>query len=224
MDEKFQMPKDCAKEVFTSRFVSVYDLQYAPGKHYYDATRHTKENLNAAMTGEEIEASAPDGVNLTVILTSPGQEPRLYLQYEFRYPAGQYLLSPPAGLVDEADKKEPHPIRTTAVRELYEETGIQVKDSDRVFEISPFVFSSPGMTDESNGLVCIVADVPDLSVINHNGAVGSEKFGSYRLFDRKHALELIRSGKDEHGMYYPVYTLVSLLYFVSGLWYSENEG
>ena len=73
MDEKFQMPKDCAKEVFTSRFVSVYDLQYAPGKHYYDATRHTKENLNAAMTGEEIEASAPDGVNLTVILTSPGQ-------------------------------------------------------------------------------------------------------------------------------------------------------
>lgn len=220
--EEFHLPKDCAKEEFSSRFVSVYDLQYAPGKHYYDATRHTRETLNATMEKKDIIASAPDGVNLTVILKTPGQEPRLYLQYEFRYPTGQYLLSPPAGLVDEEDKKEKSPICATAVRELKEETGIEAGGGDRVFAFSPFVFSSPGMTDESNGLVCIVANVKDLSVINHKGAVGGEKFGSYRLLTKREAKQLIQDGTDENGMYLPVYTLVSLLYFVSDLWEEEQ--
>ena len=218
---EFSLPKDCAEPVFSSKFINVFDLRYAEGKHYFDATRHDMTHLTALKSAEEMRQIGPDAVSCTLIVETPDAEPRLYLQYEYRYPAGQYLLSVPAGLIDPEDRNSDAPLIRTAIREIHEETGIRLTDRDRIFTINPFVFSTPGMTDESNGLVCAVVRLPDLGTINHKGAVGSEKFGACRLLTKKEAAEVLRRGADEYGIYYPVYTFVSLLYFISDLWKAD---
>ena len=40
--------KENIKPLFESKFIRVFDLQYAEGKHYYDATRRTADDLVAA--------------------------------------------------------------------------------------------------------------------------------------------------------------------------------
>ena len=67
------------------------------------------------------------------------------LSYEFRYPAGQYLLSVPAGLIDEEDREKPDVLVSTAIREIREETGLEVRDTDTVRVVNPLVFSTPGL-------------------------------------------------------------------------------
>ena len=66
----------------------------------------------------------PDAVSCVVILKIRGQEPRLCLSREYRYPAGHFLLSVPAGLLDPEDATEENPVFHAAARELREETGI----------------------------------------------------------------------------------------------------
>lgn len=88
-----------------------------------------------------------------MILKFPEEEAKLLTFYEFRYPTGRYLLSIPAGLIDPADCETEDPILTAARREIKEETGITIKDTDIFYTVNPTAFSSPGMTDESNVLV-----------------------------------------------------------------------
>ena len=62
----------------------------------------------------------------------------------------------------------------TAKRELREETGIEVLDTDELEVINPCLFSTPGMTDESNALVKIVLNRDTLTGMSQDGAEGSE--------------------------------------------------
>ena len=94
MDKKPQITKENVKALFDSPYVRVADLQYAPGKHYYDATRRTMEDMVAVKPEEEFENMLPDAVSCIVILAMPGEEPKLLLSYEFRYPAGHSLPLP----------------------------------------------------------------------------------------------------------------------------------
>lgn len=84
---------------------------------------------------------------LIVVVQEAGQEARLLLTYEFRYPTGQLLLSPPTGLIDPQDKEKVQPLLETAAREIHEETGLTVRESDSLRVIKPCLFSSPGMTE-----------------------------------------------------------------------------
>lgn len=80
------------------------------------------------------------------------------------------MLSVPAGLIDPADKVEDEPLLVTAKRELKEETGIEVLDTDELEVINPCLFSTPGMTDESNALVKIVLNRDTLTGMSQDGA------------------------------------------------------
>ena len=44
--------KDCVKTLLDGKFIKVYDLQYAEGKHYYDASRREAKDLAAVKTEE----------------------------------------------------------------------------------------------------------------------------------------------------------------------------
>ena len=215
-DQKIR--KEDIKVVFDSPYIKVADIQYAPGKHYYDATRRNMEELIAVKSDEEFRTMLPDAVSCIVILRTPGEEPRLLLSYEFRYPAGRYLLSVPAGLIDKEDESEQYPIRSATVREIKEETGLEVTEKDLVFVVNPLLFSTPGMTDESNALVCAVLGNPDLSLLSQEGAVGSEQFDGFALLTKEDALKVLREGCDERGNFYPIYTWAALSYFVSDAW------
>ena len=204
--------------LFESKYIKVFDLQYNENSHYYDATRRPAEKLVAAKSEEEFRTMLPDAVTCVVILNIKEDEPRLLLTKEFRYPTGQFLLSPPAGLLDAEDENTENPILSAAAREIEEETGIKCKNTDTLSIINPLLFSSPGMTDESNALVCAVIHLEDTSVLSQEGAVGSECFDGFQLLSPAEAKEILKTGRDADGIFYSVYTWASLMYFVSGLW------
>lgn len=220
MTQKPEIKKECVKTLFESPYLRVADLQYAPGKHYYDATRRDMENLTAVKSDQEFRTMLADAVSCFVILD--GEEPRLLLSYEFRYPAGQYLLSVPAGLIDEEDREKPDVLVSTAVREIREETGLEIRETDTVKVVNPLVFSTPGLTDESNALICAVLRSARLEDLSQEGAVGSEQFDGFCLLTKDKAREILRTGRDERGNFYPLYTWAALLYFVSDMWQLEN--
>lgn len=215
--------KDCVKTLLDGKFIKVYDLQYEEGKHYYNASRRPAEQLAAVKTDEEFRTMLPDAVSCCVILRAAGDEPRLLLSYEYRYPCGRFLLSPPAGLIDPEDREKKDALIATAIREIREETGLTVKDSDRVYVADPCVFSSPGMTDECNAMVCAVVDVQDLSSLTQGGAVGTEQFDGFLLATQKEAEQILRSGRDPHGFFYSVFTWIVLAWFAGGFWKDPEE-
>ena len=160
----------------------------------------------------------PDAVSCFVILECKDKEPVLLTFYEYRYPAGQYLLSVPAGLLDEKDKNEENPIFSTAIREIKEETGLSFGRNDSITMVSPLSFSTPGMTDESNALVCVVMHPDDLSELSQEGAVGSELFSGFELLTKEQAMEVLKAGRDKYGNFFSMMTWAGLMYFVSDMW------
>ena len=184
--------KENVKPLFESKFIKVFDLQYDEGKHYYDATRRPLEKIAAVKSDEEFRTMLPDAVTCIVILHVKGDSPKLLLTREYRYPAGQFLLSPPAGLLDPEDERENDPILETARREIKEETGIELAGQDSLKIVNPLLFSSPGMTDESNALVCAIVNLDDLSSLTQQGAVGSECFDGFELLSLEEAKKILR--------------------------------
>lgn len=210
--------KENVVSLFESRFIKVFDLQYEEGKHYYDASRRPIEKLMATKSDEEFRNALPDAVTCVVIVDVKDDEPKLLLTREYRYPTGQFLLSPPAGLLDKEDEDQAEPLLCTAKREIEEETGIIMKDTDSLYVINPLLFSSPGMTDESNALVCAVAHLDDLSCLSQQGAVGTECFDGFVLLTQEEARETLKTGRDSEACYYSIYTWSALMYFVSDMW------
>lgn len=123
------------------------------------------------------------------------------------------MLSVPAGLTDPADKEEDEPLLVTAKRELKEETGIEVLDTDELEVINPCLFSTPGMTDESNALVKIVLNRDTLTGMSQDGAEGSECFDGFSFLTKEQAQKILKDGVDEYGIFYSVYTWTALTYF-----------
>ena len=76
-------------------------------------------------------------------------ENEIVLVRQFRPPAGKLMIEFPAGLIDPGETPE-----STAIRELYEETGFLGK----ITGITAGGYSSPGMTGESIILVSMEID------------------------------------------------------------------
>lgn len=203
-----------------TRFLSLFDYRYAPGKHYYIASRHSADRLSCVREKGSIGICTPDAVTIIPILISRDNDtPRLLLQKEYRYPVADYLLSPPAGLIDTDDFEAGEPACIAAARrELSEETGIKTSPDDIFHIVNDGVFSSPGMTDESNALVCAVIHTTESTVLSQQGATGGELFDGFVLLTEEDAGRILRQGHDDEGNSYSVYTWCALMYFVSGIW------
>lgn len=200
--------------LYDAKFLKLYDLRYKEGKHYFNASRRTKENLVAVKSDEEFRKMLPDAVTIAVVLILPNGDTRLVLSYEYRYPTGQFQLSPVAGLIDEEDKLEENPLASAAIREIKEESGLDFGPDDKITVLNPCAFSSPGMTDESNAYLCAQIHVDDFSQLNQEGAVGGELFDGFALLDKDEARRVYESGKDENGIYYSLATWSILGYYL----------
>ncbi len=215
----YDITKEQVETILDKKFIRVFDLQYKEGGHYFDATRRSIDDLAAIKTDEQFKKMLPDAASCVVIVKTDGEEDRLLLTYEYRYPAGRFLLGVPAGLMDKEDEDCENPILETAKREIHEETGIIVDQSkDNLSVINPLVFSSPGMTDESNALVLVILNNPDLSVLTQKGAVELECFDGFVLVDKAKAKEILKNGVDDKGHFYSVYTWIALTYFAMDMW------
>ena len=178
--------KQNIKTLLETKFIKVFDLQYAEGRHYYNATRRSADDLVAVKSTEEFQNMLPDAVSCITI--------------------------------DPADKEEDEPLLVTAKRELKEETGIEVLDTDELEVINPCLFSTPGMTDESNALVKIVLNRDTLTGMSQDGAEGSECFDGFSFLTKEQAQKILKDGVDEYGIFYSVYTWTALTYFVADMW------
>lgn len=216
MSNKPQITKDMIETMFESQFLNVYDIQFAKGRHYYNATRRKFDDATVLKSDAEFQAMVADAVTCIVVIDD-GMEERLLLHYEFRYPTGQFLLCPPAGLIDPADLACDNPLFATAIREIREETGLEVQPSDKLAVANPLVFSTPGMTDESNALVVVRMKVDDLSALSQDGAEDSECFDGFLLVNREQAKEILQKGVDPRGNFLPVYTWMALMCFLTDL-------
>ena len=213
-----KISKEQIKALFESKFLRVFDIQYAEGKHYYSATRRPADRLAAVMSREQFQNMVPDAVSCFVVMKEDGKEPVLLLTREFRYPVGRYVLSVPAGLIDPEDEGNESPQLAAAAREIQEETGIVIFGTDSLKLVNPLVFSTPGMTDESNALVCAVVHPTGEFRLTQEGAVGSEKFDGFVPVTKTNAEKLLKTGRDADGNFYSAYTWMALMYFVSGMW------
>lgn len=214
---KPDLKKEKLIDCFESKFLNVYDLNFAEGRHYFDASRRNKDSLVALKTEEEFKTMLPDAVTCFVIIKTSGEEPKLLLEKEFRYPCGRFLAGPPAGLLDPDDQNAECPQIATAKREIFEETGITVTDEDKIFVVNPLAFSTPGMTDESNALVCAVLERDNISFTSE-GAEGTECFEDFLLLTKEDAKRYLKSGRDDRGYFYSMYTWAAMMYFVSGMY------
>lgn len=201
-----------------TRFVSLYDLEYDDGSHYFEASRRPKEDLLACKSGRELRRTLPDAVSCCLVLVTNNSEPRLVLSYEYRYPTGQFVLGIPSGLVDEQDQHSSDPLVKAMRREIAEETGLRVGESDRIWVVNPFLFNSPGLTDESTALLCAVVRRPDDGGLSHAGAEGTERFDGFELLTKAQVQDVLEQGCDRHGHYYPLVAWAAMTYFVTDQW------
>ena len=217
MKEKkvYPISKDDIETLHDSRYLNLYRMKFNTNPHYLVASRRKKDELIVLNSKEEYQELMADAVTCVLVIRTPGEEPKVYFEREFRYPVGRFLFGPPAGLIDPGDGKDGEDPRIAAAkREIREETGIVVKDSDTIYVANPLVYSSPGMTDESNAMVCAIVDLPDLSSLNIDEAEGTEVFGDYALLTKADAKKLLETGRDDVGLYYTIYTWAVLLYFI----------
>ena len=77
---------------------------------------------------------------------------KMLLIKEFRYPINNYVISTPAGLVDENET-----FMDAAIRELYEEVGYQ-KEQIEVESILQPSYSAIGLSDEQTASVFVTVD------------------------------------------------------------------
>lgn len=212
--DKPDMIKENVDTLCETKFLKLYDYRYLEGKHYYCSSRRKTEDLVAIKSDETFKTMLPDAVTIAVVLHLPNEKPKLLLSYEYRYPVGRFLLSPIAGLLDPEDSECDDPLRSGAVREIFEETGIKVSENDKITILNPCAFSTPGMTDESNAFLSADITLPDTSMLNQTGAVGAELFNGFELVSVDKAKEIYKSGKDKYGNTFSLATWAVLGWFV----------
>ena len=193
-----------------NRFLKVFDLQYAPGRHYYVATRRAAANMVAAQDEASWADLLPDAVSVCLILHEQNRPDRMVLNREYRYPLGHTVISVPAGLIDAGDRcgSREQALLTAASREIYEETGLTLTESDRVRVLNPCLFSSPGMTDESNAMVRVDLFGHAEEELTQAHAESTERFEGFSLVTREEARDLLFRGNIS------VYTWIGLSAFI----------
>ncbi|MFC1887065.1 NUDIX hydrolase [Thermodesulfobacteriota bacterium] len=122
------------------KWLNLFDVSYIDKKGGNKAWQlASRSNQPKCVTGH---FSAPDAV---VIVPFHQTKSKMVITKEFRVPLADYEYGFPAGLIDPGETVE-----AAARRELAEETGLLM---NRVVKISPPIYSSAGMTDESVALV-----------------------------------------------------------------------
>ena len=215
MKERPLITENKLKSLYETKFLNMYDIQYAEGKHYFEATRRKASNTVCLKNDSEFKKMLPDAVTIGIALYLPNEAPKLLMSYEYRYTVGQFQLSPVAGLIDPEDEDTENPLISAAVREIKEESGITVKETDSIEVINPCAFSSPGLTDESNAFLFAKIHLPDLSELNQDGSVGSELFDGFELISREDVKKIYTSGCDKNGNYYSLAAWAVMGYFLT---------
>lgn len=128
---------DRSELLCSGKFLAYKKIYYTDAK---GVARHWEAVDRTGSTGE---------AHAVFIVAKIVPDNEIILVRQFRPPAGKLMVEFPAGLIDPGESAE-----TTAIRELYEETGFEGK----VLYTTEGGFSSPGMTGESIVLAAMEID------------------------------------------------------------------
>ncbi len=153
MDERTDMGEIKKIDQLTDTpFLNFFELHTVkktgkPGRYYLASRAKNVEELEISR-----KQTHADGVVMYCICGE--NRDRVLLIRQFRWPIGAYVYEFPAGLVEDGED-----YREAAVREVWEETGLnmQVLDVDPMFE-RPY-YMTDGMTDEA--CATVYGYVPD---------------------------------------------------------------
>ena len=127
------------------RWLNMFDVAYLDAAgHHRSWQMASRTPAPKCITGK---FNMPDAV---VIVPFHTTEKKVVITREYRVALADYEYGFPAGLIDPGET-----IEQTARRELQEETGLTVT---RFLKISPPIYSSAGMTDESVAMVYVECD------------------------------------------------------------------
>ncbi|MBQ8814220.1 MAG: NUDIX hydrolase [Lachnospiraceae bacterium] len=129
-----------------NRFVNLYELEVEHrdgGTGAYFVASRVKQTEDLKLLSHNHQA---DGVAIYGVYGE--KKDRIVLIRQYRYPIGDYIYEFPAGLVEPGEGLE-----ETAIREMYEETGLEFvpRKASEAFT-RPF-YTTVGMTDECCGTV-----------------------------------------------------------------------
>ncbi len=131
-----------SKKLTDERWLNLFDVRYVAKtgdeKSWQLATRKKEPKC---VTGRYDQ---PDAV---VIVPFHKAKNKMVITREYRVPLSDYEYGFPAGLIDDGESVE-----QATRRELREETGLTVS---RFIKMSPPIYSSAGMTDESVAMVYV---------------------------------------------------------------------
>ncbi|MEG0249761.1 MAG: NUDIX hydrolase [Peptostreptococcus sp.] len=133
-------------DVYNSKFLNVYEIFYETKlgnqKKWIVASRKNMDKYKKMLFKEE-------NIEIDAVLIAAIDENRksLILIKEFRMPINDYIYSLPAGLIDEGED-----LYTAAIREMKEETGLELYEIDKDSSCKKS-FASVGMSDESLAIV-----------------------------------------------------------------------
>jgi ADP-ribose pyrophosphatase len=123
-----------SKLMYSGKFLEIYEDEHNNGKMTLKWERCSRKNNTKAVM---------------IVPYHISKEKYLMIQ-EFRIPIRGYEIGFPAGLIEENEN-----IEDAIKRELKEETGM---DLVSIKEISPFTYSSSGMTDEAVAIAFVDVD------------------------------------------------------------------
>ena len=131
-----------AHKLTEGRWLNLYDVNYVAESGVEKSWQIvTRQKEPKCVTGRYRQ---PDAV---VIVPFHTAKDKLVILQEYRVPLADYEVGFPAGLIDPGESVE-----QATRRELIEETGLTV---GRFIRISPPIYSSAGMTDESVSMVYV---------------------------------------------------------------------
>ncbi|WAW15771.1 NUDIX hydrolase [Peptostreptococcus equinus] len=169
---------------FSSRFLNVYEVIYLDKfkneKKWVLASRKKIDDYKKLINKEECRK-----VDAVVIVGENIDEQGIVLIKEFRAPINDYIYSLPAGLVDNDED-----IYETAIREMKEETGLNVVQIDKE-KSCQYSYASVGMSDESLSIVYATVD----GKISDEYLEESEDIQAIYV-DKEKAIELLRSDEN----------------------------
>lgn len=169
-----------------NRFVNMYELKSVNKKgnefSYFLASR-AKNQEGLKLSSRKTNA---DGVSIYAVVKGTSQaEDRIILVKQYRYTIDSVLYEMPAGLVEEGED-----FHEAAVRELKEETGMNLHPIPVSNAIEKPFFTTVGMCDEACAAVYGYAD----GEVNYELLEDGEEL-EVVLVDRKEAARILKEEK-----------------------------
>jgi ADP-ribose pyrophosphatase len=131
------------KKLTDCRWINLFEVFYT------HKTPKERSWLMCSRKAHPITDAAKADAVMIIAIVKTEHGGKLVVTKEFRVPLWDYEYALPAGLIDDGED-----ITETITRELKEETGLDVV---KIQHISKPVYSSAGMTDESNHMVIVEA-------------------------------------------------------------------